>query len=70
MKTKEIMIQPNRVLTLKEKLDNIRLITDDINKHSLYPQTDIDLQCEYLELRLNNLKRQMESIDIRENLPF
>ena len=37
MKTKEIMIQPNRVLTLKEKLDNIRLITDDINKHSLYP---------------------------------
>ncbi len=70
MKTKGIMIQPNRVLTLKEKLENIRLITKDINNHSLYPWTDIDLQCEYLDEHLAYLKRQVESIDIREDLPF
>mgnify|MGYP003642122896 CR=1 FL=1 len=60
----------NRALTIKEKLENIRLITDNINTHSLYPWTNVDLQWEYLEEHLNYLKIQVESIDIREDIPF
>ena len=58
----------NRVLNLQEKLENIKLITEEIKLHSTRSWVDGDSQCNYLEDHLDYLKLQIESIDIRRDL--
>ena len=62
-------------LSLKDRINNMRIILKDIEANSIENWTaaredfyDVDDQCQYLENQLSYLLFQIESTDIRRDL--